>query len=1794
MKSLFTTKKSLSRLFFLIYFMSSVFLDLKGQYTCCPKFKLETPELCADSTACRSTTPNAPIAKACKGTNTKYTILPNIPGYTYAWTVTGGTPTAPTGNPMTVNWGSGSSGFIKVIITGPGGTCKDSIQMSFCLVDAPKANFTMPDSSCVSMPVTYMNTSIGGNNYLWDFGDGNVYAGSNPNPSHSYTNPGIYIVCLTVSNVATGNSAGGKCVGCSDFICDTIKINAGAGPEIHLVGCKGSFCASSGDTTRFGTSSSCTPLTWSIPAGAGTILNPGGNPVQIIWNPAFVGQPAVTLSVPATCTGGCPATTTLIAPIIFPTLPITGPDPVCVGSINTYSIPVLPGSYYSATLTNIGALSSWASSTNTFNSNHVDVNAGPISGQYILQFTYYDSLKHCGGIARDTITVKPKFKISPPAGPICDNTPYSLCANGTANWTVDSLGITIATFSGVSCIPLLSFNPGIYSITAIPSPASPWCNSSDATTVQILPNPILTTLNKINDTVCKGDIKLYNVSSTVPSSPFVWSITGGSIVANDDSMVTVKWTSPGTLTVKQISPCLSNTITFTVDTFLAPSISGPSTACEDDTVVYTVTPTNLPSYTFSALYGSILSQSGNTVTVIWAGRPGGGHQISVTTCSGTAVLNVSVQTAAPNTVTVGTYGCNSVSVSSSVAGAAPYAWYLNGVLQGGLTTQSITVSSNGYWYCKPTGCYKKSGANVLFPAPPILNITTPVNLFCRPSSGSAPVITFYSALSMGTPSSYQWYGPATNYASPTSLGAAGTSATFTPTGSTTLGSYYCIVTYGAGCTVTSNTINIDTACATASGTCTTPPYSVTSISSTCSGGGKIFTANMSSVPPGGTSYSWTFGDGGTGSGATATHTYSLPGVYQVCVTVTNASYCTIIACRYDTVTFVPNFVIKRMCNGDSLINTTQLLAGFSISSFAWSASGGANMVSATNVNPGFANGNGNITLTVTVGGCANTITQAITTPSSSVAISGLPTRICKNSILSGITTIPGPLSFSSDSWNFGDGTTSNICPTSHAWTSSGTFTITINTIDLIGCPASGSASIIIDTLPTVTLFKDTMICKGSFVNLYASPTFLSSYLWYTSTGVSLGTPNTIPRPFSTTGMYYVIGVDGNGCRGISNTVSVIVKPLPKIKFNFPNGQTVCMNGSGGGVNIGTPFNIKYTYSWSSDDPTNISFLPPNVNSTYVSVSPGATLGFHQLYLTVVDTSTGCSKTDTVCIFVQNRPNVTIAPGGPICEGPPSVTLTPTPNNPALYSYLWSTGATTSTISVSTPGQYSVSIDSMGCSNLSNTVIVNPKPNLELFPKGCDTMCDTAHLYIPLANIIGYPPPPGDYPTITWLIDNTTLIPGPYLYLSSISLGSHNIQVIVINSYGCTDTSNVYNVFVRNCDSFCPPCIKDSCCNDFLDSLKNKFIGVNYASSPIITFTPPTGLLATDIVQWDFNCDGIVDMTTMGNATATYNYFTTGTYYACIKIIRTINTPTQRDTCYANFTKKIIIEKQDHNDPCDYCNNLMANIYITDDCAIAGDRYRTAFATGGSGVYTYKWINPITNTVVGTSNTYSGASPCYCVIKDQVTGCFDTSSLDYYNDISTCIANTTADNRCTNFKLTITKADGPSIGDVILTGYGGGGSGNYWYFYYGKDGVTNLPITVGPTTAPSITTSALTSANTFMKVHDITYGCEAIDTFRLVDKTCYPASIFGNSAKEIKVYPIPTSHTIHIETIAGYKLNNSSIRIMDLMGRTIHELEWKASNSAMEINLEAFDMGIYYLNITNKNGDIIHYQKIIKQ
>jgi PKD repeat protein len=76
----------------------------------------------------------------------------------------------------------------------------DTIHIKVIMPQLPLASFEPDTVGCSPLKVRFVNNSINGESYLWDFGD-KVFS-VDREPSHTYYTPGNYIVSLTVTNIA--------------------------------------------------------------------------------------------------------------------------------------------------------------------------------------------------------------------------------------------------------------------------------------------------------------------------------------------------------------------------------------------------------------------------------------------------------------------------------------------------------------------------------------------------------------------------------------------------------------------------------------------------------------------------------------------------------------------------------------------------------------------------------------------------------------------------------------------------------------------------------------------------------------------------------------------------------------------------------------------------------------------------------------------------------------------------------------------------------------------------------------------------------------------------------------------------------------------------------------------------------------------------------------------------------------------------------------------------------------------------------------------------------------------------------------------------------------------------------------------------------------------------------------------------------------------------------------------------------------------------------------------------------
>ena len=178
----------------------------------------------------------------------------------------------------------------------------------------------------------------------------------------------------------------------------------------------------------------------------------------------------------------------------------------------------------------------------------------------------------------------------------------------------------------------------------------------------------------------------------------------------------------------------------------------------------------------------------------------------------------------------------------------------------------------------------------------------------------------------------------------------------------------------------------------------------------------------------------------------------------------------------------------------------------------------------------------------------------------------------------------------------------------------------------------------------------------------------------------------------TAGTYNVNVIDSNGCRASAG--ATISQPLPLFLNVATYHNLSCYNDSTGYIYINTSGGVPpYSYSWSNGDTTqDVTKLD---TGTYT--------------VTVVDAN-GCSKIISQAITQPAPITDSISGQNITCSGASNGSVTLTVNGgTSPYSYLWSNGATSSSLSnLQHGGIYSVVIyDANGCSATNSVSIAEP-------------------------------------------------------------------------------------------------------------------------------------------------------------------------------------------------------------------------------------------------------------------------------------------------------------------------------------------------------------------------------------------------------------------------------------------------------------------------------------------------------
>ncbi|WP_143470488.1 gliding motility-associated C-terminal domain-containing protein [Labilibaculum filiforme] len=1268
------------------------------------------------------------------------------------------------------------------------------------------------------------------------------------------------------------------------------------------------------------------------------------------------------------------------------------------------------------------------------------------------------------------------------ANPLVDlGIDQEICAGGTITFDAGNIGATYLWSTGETTQTITVATSGNYSVTITDANG---CTATDDANATIHANP---TVNLGADQeVCAGGTITFDAGNV--GSTYLWS-TGETTQA-----ITVATSGNYSVTITDANGCsATDDVNATIHANPLVDLGIDQSTCAGNSITF-------DAGNAGATYLWSTGATTQTITVATSGN----YSVTITDANGcTATDDANAMIHANPTVDLGidqeTCAGNSITFDAGNIGAT-YLWST------GETTQTITVATSGTYSVTITdanGCSATDDANATIHANPI------VDLGIDQSTCAGNSITFDAGNAGAT---YLW-----------STGE--TTQTITVA---TSGNYSVTITDANGCTAT------DDANATIHAN---PTVNLGADQEICAGGTITFDAGNI-----GATYLWSTGE------TTQTITVATSGNYSV--TITDANGCTATDDANATIHANPTVNLgadQEICAG----GTITFDAGNIGATYLWSTGETTQTITVAT--------SGNYSVTITdANGCTATDDANATIHANPTVDLGIDQETCAGNT---ITFDAGNIG-ATYLWSTGETTQTITVATS------GNYSVTIT--DANGCTATDDANATIHANPLVDLGIDQSTCAGNSITFDAENVG-ATYLW--STGETTQTITV-----ATSGNYSVTITDANGCSATDDANATIhANPLVDLGIDQETcaGNTITFDAG----------NIGATYLWSTGATTqtitvsasgnysvsitdangctatddanatihanplvdlgidqstcagnSITFDAGNTGATYLwstgETTQTITVATSGNYSVTITDANGCSATDDANATIHANPVVDLGIDQSTCAGG---TITFDAGNIGA-TYLWSTGATTQTISVSTSGNYSVTItDANGCSatdDANATIHANPLVDLGIDQETCAGNSITFD-----AGNIGA--------TCLWSTGATT---------QTITVAtSGNYSVTITDANGCTATDDV-NATIHANPTVNLGADQEVCAGGTITfdagnigatylwstGATTQTISVTTSGNYSVTITDANGCTATDDANATIHANPTVDLGIdqstcagnsitfdAGNIGATY-LWSTGATTQTISVSTSGNysvTITDANGCSATDDANATIHA-----------NPLVDLGI-DQSTCAGNSITFDAENAGA---TYVWsTGETTQTItVATSGNYS-------VTITDANGCTATDDAN-----ATIHANPTVD----------LGADQSYCDEDLIVLDAGVQIGSYLW----NTGETTHTITVSEAKTYSVN---FTDAN----------GCTAIDS---INVEFYPSFNFKLSySSNLVCYGDSTHIEGPIQAGYSYQWNKDGTQ---LVGETNY-------------SIKAGDTGWYTLNIINENGcfasDSIHVEII---
>ncbi|MBC7552854.1 MAG: PKD domain-containing protein [Taibaiella sp.] len=457
-----------------------------------------------------------------------------------------------------------------------------------------------------------------------------------------------------------------------------------------------------------------------------------------------------------------------------------------------------------------------------------------------------------------------------------------------------------------------------------------------------------------------------------------------------------------------------------------------------------------------------------------------------------------------------------------------------------------------------------------------------------------------------------------------------------------------------------------------------------------------------------TSYSWTFGDGGTSVLTSPGNLYVSSGLYTVTLVAINSH-----GCRDTAYSRVNLYGYAGGFNYSPLTGCAPLLVNFS-----------AALSNVPNIIWDFADGTTSLTSYSDTTSHVYTIPGAyvpklILSDNSGCQNSSLGLDTIKvNAVRPGFTTVPYPVcvntninfkdtsysyfsSVTSWHWQFNGGDTSNIPMPAYSYTAVGTYPVTLSVVDGWGCTGTITGSVVVNPPPTIYAGPDTVVCVGDSAMLHGYGGV--SYVWTPPATLGCPTCQTTPATPGVPTTYTVTGTDANGCKSY-DSVTVFLRTTTESRAW--GDSEVCrlvpvqLYDTGGSK-------YKWTPSAGLDN--------PNI------FNPVATPDTTTRYMVITRLGSCIPDTNYVMVVVHQLPTVDAGPDQTLLAGQPAYLQA---TGSLIYTLLW------------TPA---ITLDCDTCRNTTSTAVTTTTYRATVLSRfGCkasddvtvNVYCNTEQIFIP--------------------------------------------------------------------------------------------------------------------------------------------------------------------------------------------------------------------------------------------------------------------------------------------------------------------------------------------------------------------------------------------------------------------------------------------------------------------------------